>query len=443
MTSVPYSFYTDEDDVVDYEIPEEVTAPHKPVDEISHRFQRDIEDAEDLERRLQNSEPDAKKKARQCFVNDRLHWWRQKTHDNMNFLHFLAYYYLKPKPSLHMIMATAITKMTAEMGIMDNNRYTPLALALMRDNYQFIHAICKNLADNTRKSIGEALRSECDEQEAERGTTCLHQAISWGRRNELIKIIIGFVPEAMFISRDAKGRTPLHLAVEYDRCSIAHADLVEELLRRGPAAMDEKISDGSDSSTVYQYHERTRKAAEDKMRKKASAMQSRESAQQENKESKESGSKKGIPETMKAAKPDSAKDKTEPHGTKYSAKRRESFSYSPAPTPTGTDSGKPSNLGLVNTRFAQAKRPEGDIIETQQSMSKPQSDVWKTENDEERMRSSDKIRRLLKLFYLRSKRPQEAVAHLHVQGQRGMLEVTFKRDFAVGGEDSIDKFFRH
>lgn len=419
MASPPFNFDNEEDDVVEDELPEEVITPLKPADEISDRFRRDIEKAQDLEHRLGTLESkEAKKEERQKFVNNNLDWWRRKTHDNSNFLHFLARYDDRTKPSLHLIMARAITKMTAEMGMMDKDRYTPLTLALLHNNYQFVHATCKNVSARTQESIGEALRSECEGQETERATTCLHEAISWRQHYEFIKIIIGFAPKAMFSARDAKGRTPLHLAVEYDRCCAAQVGLVKELLLKGPAAMNVKIPGEFDSSTVYQYHERTRREAEDKIRMKPPATQSKEQPQQEKKEYKEAEFKKERTDTIKAAKPDITKDKMESHGPNYSAKRRDSLSA--APTPTGTDSGKPSNLSLVNTRLAQGKGPQGFVVETQQSASNTQASAERTENDEERMRSSDEIRGLLKLFYLREKRPQEAVAHLHVQHQRGM-----------------------
>lgn len=428
MNSMPSHFDNEEDDVVEDELPEEATTPLKIIDEISHRFQKDIQDAQDLEQQLASlpvAESKKKKEARQNFVNDRLPWWRKKTHDNMNFLHFLARYDDKTKPSLHLIMARALTKMTAEMGMMDKDRYTPLTLALMRRNYQFVHATCKNTVPKTRESIGEALKTECEGPETERATTCLHEAISWSQDWEITRTIISFAPKAMFSVKDAKGRTPLHLAVEYDRCSPAQVGLVEELLRRGPAAMNVKIPGKFDSSNVYQYHERTRKEAkeaEDKRRMKPPAILGREPVHQGKKEDKEAESRKEKLETIKAPKTGPAKDRIEPHGPRYSAKRRDSIANSTAPTPTGTDSGKPANLGLVNARLAQEKGPQGALVETQQPMNNQKPDVGTTENDDARIRSSDKIRGLLKLFYLREKRPQEAVAHLHVQNQPGMRE---------------------
>lgn len=421
MATTPFHFDNEEDDVVDDELPEEVTTPRKPIDEVSDRFQKDIEEAQDLEHRLRGVESkDARKEARQNFVNDHLDGWRKKTHDNMNFLHFLARYDDRAKPSLHMIMARAITKMTAEMGMLDKDRYTPLTLALTKENYMFVRATCINVSPRTQESIKEALRSECEGQETERATTCLHEAISWGQHYELVKVIIGFTPEAMFSVRDAKGRTPLHLAVEYDRCSPAQVDLIKELLLKGPAAMNVRVSNQYDSSTVYQYHEKTRREAEDRRRMKPPAIQTREGVEERKQEDKDSESKKERLGTMKAAKPDSGKDRMEPHGPRYSAKRRGSVSASAAPTPTGTDSGKPLSLNMVNTRLAQTKGPQNVFADPQQSVSNTQSGIGRIENNKEREESSDEIRGLLKLFYLREKRPHEAVAHLHVQHQRGM-----------------------
>ncbi|KAL1847089.1 hypothetical protein Daus18300_014059 [Diaporthe australafricana] len=412
MTSMHSDLDSDGDDVVGEEL-SEAARFQKPTDEISSRFHKDIEEARDLVSQLENLDSkDERDKAQDQYVERHLPEWRETTKDGRNFLHVLACSEDRPGKCLQMIMARAIRKMREEMGAMDKKKQTPLTLALLNDNFVFIHATCKNLSAKTQKLIGEKLKSECEEQESEHPTTCLHEAIHRGQNHELIKIIIGFAPVAMFSVRDSRGRTPIHLAVEYDRCSAAQVDIVRELLRRGPAAMNVRMSNQTNSSTVYQYHEKTRREANEKMSLMPPAIQSREPAQEGRNEHKEAEFGWSRLTSMEAAKSRIAQDTVEicpPPDQPVKPGNLISVPGASIPSGTGTDSGK---------RLDQRRGSQNALIEPQQSVDLPQSGVGNMDDDQGRVSSSDEIRELLKLFYLRKKRPQEAVAHLHVQNQR-------------------------
>lgn len=230
-------------------------------------------------------------------------------------------------------MARAISKLPELMGELDITKRTPLSVALSdtQRNDMFVFVACKNTTPSTRKLIGEALKSECGEQNSAGGgsMTCLHWAVQRAINPELITILTSFVPVAMFTTTDAQGRTPLHVAVEYERCGPAQVDVVRALLVRGQATLGVKMASDYGQCTVYQHHEYT---------------------------------------------------------------RREAGAKSVVTSPTTPKRNSPS----------------------------VESPAAGTDREAERKISSVKIKDLLKFMYLRSRKPLEAVACLHIQGQPGM-----------------------
>lgn len=118
---------------------------------------------------------------------------------------------------------------------MDKTKRTPLTVALSNGNEVFSYAACLNLKLGTRQRFKEPLESECENQGSDREITCLQTALTCAfskedLRQDIVKIMCSFVPDKMFTVKDHKGRTPLPLAVEYERCCKAQVDIVQELL---------------------------------------------------------------------------------------------------------------------------------------------------------------------------------------------------------------------
>lgn len=255
---------TDRDTVVEDEFVSSGTSTPEE-DEVKYSFERDVEDAKILEKRYELSSSVERNNARRNFVNSRFGGWKKRTkNEYCNFLHHLAYSKPSGKPSLQWLMARAISKLPELMGEMDFTKRTPLTVALSnsQQNDMFVYAACKNTTAKTKKLIGEALKSECDEKNNERGSTCLHWAVQRAINPELISIMTGFVPLEMFTATDVQGRTPLHVAVEYEACSAEQVDIVRALLVRGQAALNAKLASDYGQCNVYQHHEYTRRAVE-------------------------------------------------------------------------------------------------------------------------------------------------------------------------------------
>jgi hypothetical protein len=68
--------------------------------------------------------------------------------------------------------------------------------------------------------------------------------------------------EDTLCARDNRGCTPLHLAVEYERCTTdSQFDIVKALIENGDSAL-EKFTTVPNHYSAYQYHEYTRGKAQ-------------------------------------------------------------------------------------------------------------------------------------------------------------------------------------
>lgn len=250
-------------------------------DHIRIQFENDIEAAKALcqsQKFKAAGVDDQKEQILEFVVARKSQWLDVTTRDGRNFLHHLAYYDYRRHTfaGLQWLMARAILILPNLMGAMDNKKRTPLTAGLVEGNEMFTYSACRNQNKKRQQFFTTALLSECKDHDNDREPTCLHAALTCQFADEksravTVKNICSFVPESMFTVTDFKGRTPLHIAVEYERCCKYQVGIVSELLERGPKALDNTITSYGNNLSVYQYHGNSRKLAE--ARKKASASQ--------------------------------------------------------------------------------------------------------------------------------------------------------------------------
>ncbi|TLS24928.1 hypothetical protein PpBr36_08863, partial [Pyricularia pennisetigena] len=230
-------------------------------DRVRAMFIQHLEDASRLDKSTDKGETTEERDSkRKTFVKDFSHLWHSRMRPGGgNFLHFLASQEYGIKLRLEWLMALAINRLPHLMGVLDDRKLSPLSLAISVGNIKFSWAVCVRMNSAKKEIIGEALKSECEERDMDAGVTCLHRAISSGLMPRLIQELIKFVPHSMFSAADSRGRTPLHLAVEYSKGSPDQVAIVQLMLERGPAALKCRTTHALGMCSAYQYHERTRR----------------------------------------------------------------------------------------------------------------------------------------------------------------------------------------
>ena len=129
---------------------------------------------------------------------------------------------------------------------------TPLYRAISTKRNKLVRLMC-----NTHTDINSVLRIMCSSNK----DTCVHAAIRKSVAAELARFLISKASEEVLCLQDSDGNTPLHIAVEYKRCSMEQLKIVEFLARRCKESMH-KRSLGEACLSPYSYHMRTRADAQ-------------------------------------------------------------------------------------------------------------------------------------------------------------------------------------
>jgi hypothetical protein len=160
------------------------------------------------------------------------------------------------------------------------------------------------------------------------GDTCLHIAIRKEIDSGFVNYLIDKVNRSILLQKGEGGNTPLHLAVEWERCKPGQVGLVTRLVESCPAALEIKNNDGL---SPFQHHLTTRRKSDPN---KSSAMTSVDPKRSKRAGLKENYSKaiESSYNNMGRASPEMVKNKYENrrrrHGTKVSiadAKEVESY----------------------------------------------------------------------------------------------------------------------
>lgn len=137
----------------------------------------------------------------------------------------------------------------------DTSGRTSLYNAISRKRNKLVRFIC-----DTHPDINSVLEQPCARSE-DRKETCVHAAI----HNSSTRLAVDLIKKAskkVLCLQDFQGNTPLHSAVEYDRCTEEQLQIVQILAERGEnEAMKKRTKDACLSP--YLYHIYTRPKATD------------------------------------------------------------------------------------------------------------------------------------------------------------------------------------
>ncbi|KAK4241524.1 hypothetical protein C8A03DRAFT_30246 [Achaetomium macrosporum] len=165
-----------------------------------------------------------------------------------NVLHFMA-----GKRSVSVwLLRYMLEHCKGRMADLDDARRHPLLLAIELNKELFIETLLESSYDGIE--LERILRMETSDV-----GNGIHAAINAGLSPGLTVALINKVSDDVLSQKDGAGCTPLHRAVEYERCREGQVDVVRALLDRGDSALDERTKE---KLSVYQYHFSTRPAEE-------------------------------------------------------------------------------------------------------------------------------------------------------------------------------------
>jgi hypothetical protein len=165
-----------------------------------------------------------------------------------NVLHFMA-----GKRSVSVwLLRYMLEHHKARMDGIDNAGRRPLTLAIEEKKELFIETVLESSYD--AKDLQRILRMSASSM-----GNGIHAAINAGLSPRLTVALINKVSDDVLCQKDGAGCTPLHRAVEYERCREGQIEVVRALLDCGDLALDEKTNE---NLSVYQHHFSTRPADE-------------------------------------------------------------------------------------------------------------------------------------------------------------------------------------
>lgn len=211
------------------------------------------------------------REAQRSFIKDRKKDITQLARGNENILHFLAKddgNLVRNGIRLVWVALRIMAYYPELMGQADDQGRMPLSLAIIERNDRFIRAV-----SDVGTSYWEEIRKELEKEYGPPSTTssgtCLHLAMISAISPQSRKTIIDRAPVEMIHMLNSSGLTPLHLAVEFKRCTPEQVNVVERLLGHELAlkALVKKTdiphSPDKNHLSAYQYHEYTRRISQD------------------------------------------------------------------------------------------------------------------------------------------------------------------------------------
>ncbi|THV44634.1 hypothetical protein BGAL_0603g00070 [Botrytis galanthina] len=202
-----------------------------------------------------------KREERKKFFDKYSRYLEKLVDENKNLLHVLAYWDGATNSSTKSLISKLTTKYPEEYSRLlvsrddTGSESNPLYAAISRKDAKLVAYMCEN--KDKSPIVQDALVIALGMQCSERSENCLTAAIRHKLPVDIILDLIEKTTENALKAQDSKGFTPLHYAVEYERCTHPQLEIVRKLIEYGDSALD-KLGNKPDYFSVYGYHESTR-----------------------------------------------------------------------------------------------------------------------------------------------------------------------------------------
>ena len=170
--------------------------------------------------------------------------------DTRNVLYALAR--SKPDAPSHSWLVKHLVKRHPDLlREMDYTEDGALVVAIKRGKVDFIRAVLESgIEESKLQSILLPLGTSKD--------NCIHLAINKDIDQQITVKLIEKASEDILAAQNSKKYTPLHLAVDYRRCSWPQLDVLKALLKHGDTALDPRTGK-PDFFSPYRYHFETQR----------------------------------------------------------------------------------------------------------------------------------------------------------------------------------------
>ncbi|KAK4163264.1 hypothetical protein QBC43DRAFT_319804 [Cladorrhinum sp. PSN259] len=216
-----------------------------------------------MQEQLRNLGPDPSPSDRDDFVARFRKWLQPQPEtkdfviDQWNFLYKLA----QDGPDVPWLVKRLVKQFPAFLEEQDGDGRSSLLLAINRRQTEFVRAVLDS-------NLDDALLEKTLKKPSWNRENCIHQAISNNLDPAITISLIEKSSPQTLAAQDQKKLTPLHLAVDYARCTKSRFEVVAALIRCGDGAFDTE-TDKPDRFSAYLYHLDTKRKYERAQEEKA------------------------------------------------------------------------------------------------------------------------------------------------------------------------------
>jgi hypothetical protein len=178
-------------------------------------------------------------------------WWKSADRDENTLLHLIAKDIKSTVAERYLPLVNFLIDHGPDLlESRDGDEKTPLYIAVSTRRIRLIRAMCSR-----HRNINTALKIPCSRTE-----NCIHAAIRQNLPPKITTFLIENAEADTLCAQDHEGKTPLHLAVEFERCISTQPQVVEALMKKCDLAMDKRTSYPKGYSP-YRYHVYSRNEA--------------------------------------------------------------------------------------------------------------------------------------------------------------------------------------
>ena len=139
----------------------------------------------------------------------------------------------------------------------NKDRYNPVYLAIRSSNHQIVDYMISTCVKNKEHSLNGGKYLQCLDDalqmSAQEGKTCLHIAFKEALSHETLQKLIENASDKTLEVQDVLGKTPMHYAVSFSKCTDMRTQIISQFIERDLKALE---SEQGASVTFLDLHDK-------------------------------------------------------------------------------------------------------------------------------------------------------------------------------------------